>query len=234
MEITCQSCDSKIKVPDGKVPKGQPFAFKCPSCKGRILVESPLHTSPQTEEDVPAQATHSQAPPQVPIQEQSQLPKTEPAVNRLAAPVLDLRKKSAMICHTDSKGLAQFAHQLGFQTYIPEDHVSAMKSLRFNDYQLVICSADFEKLPHDRTTIFQTLQNMEMEKRRNMFVIFIGSKSSSFDPLAAFAKSSNLYLAKSDCENSIEKLIEPVRIALYENELNYSVFNKIIASTGEN
>jgi len=212
MEITCQNCNAQIKVPDQKVPKDQPFAFKCPSCQGRIIVE-------------PSQSSGASG----------DLPKSEihtPPAGIAPMKVMDIGKRTAMICHTKPDPLKRLAHEFGYQAYLPGDHVTAIKSLRFNEYNMVICSSEFERIPHDRATILQTLQRLGMEKRRKMFVIFIGEDHSSFDRMTAFAMSVNLFIAKSDFENNLNKLMAPIKNELGEHELNYFIFNKTLTVIG--
>ena len=40
MDVTCGSCQSKFKVPDEKVPKGQVFSVPCPKCKNKISIDT--------------------------------------------------------------------------------------------------------------------------------------------------------------------------------------------------
>lgn len=163
------------------------------------------------------------------------LPKSEihtPPAGIAPMKVMDIGKRTAMICHTKPDPLKRLAHEFGYQAYLPGDHVTAIKSLRFNEYNMVICSSEFERIPHDRATILQTLQRLGMEKRRKMFVIFIGEDHSSFDRMTAFAMSVNLFIAKSDFENNLNKLMAPIKNELGEHELNYFIFNKTLTVIG--
>ncbi|MGD8703219.1 MAG: zinc-ribbon domain-containing protein, partial [Desulfosarcina sp.] len=38
MEIICESCDSKFRIADEKLPKDKTAYLKCPKCKNRISV----------------------------------------------------------------------------------------------------------------------------------------------------------------------------------------------------
>jgi len=39
MDIICEKCSTKFRIPDEKVPKGQAFSLACPKCKEKINVE---------------------------------------------------------------------------------------------------------------------------------------------------------------------------------------------------
>ena len=40
MEIICDNCHSRFKVPDQKIPAGGRATVACPKCKGKILLGS--------------------------------------------------------------------------------------------------------------------------------------------------------------------------------------------------
>jgi predicted Zn finger-like uncharacterized protein len=41
MEIICNNCQSKFRVPDEKIPAGKRATVACPKCKGKISLGSP-------------------------------------------------------------------------------------------------------------------------------------------------------------------------------------------------
>ena len=47
MNISCENCRSKFKIPDEKVPKGQMFSLTCPQCNTKVVVNarSDTHSS---------------------------------------------------------------------------------------------------------------------------------------------------------------------------------------------
>ena len=41
MEVTCAQCNTKLNVPDDKIPKDQMVRINCPKCKNKITIEPP-------------------------------------------------------------------------------------------------------------------------------------------------------------------------------------------------
>jgi predicted Zn finger-like uncharacterized protein len=39
MEITCSQCNTKLNVPDDRIPKDQAVKINCPKCKNRITLD---------------------------------------------------------------------------------------------------------------------------------------------------------------------------------------------------
>ena len=39
MDITCNSCSAKFRIPDEKIPRGRVSAIPCPKCKTRIPLD---------------------------------------------------------------------------------------------------------------------------------------------------------------------------------------------------
>ncbi|KKL25641.1 hypothetical protein LCGC14_2403250, partial [marine sediment metagenome] len=39
MDVVCNDCQSKFRIPDEKIPSGKAASFACPKCKSRITVD---------------------------------------------------------------------------------------------------------------------------------------------------------------------------------------------------
>ena len=53
MDITCEKCQSKFKIPDEKIPAGKVVTLPCPKCKEKITVghpppQKPAESAPKT------------------------------------------------------------------------------------------------------------------------------------------------------------------------------------------
>ena len=42
MQVVCEQCQSKFKIPDEKIPKGKVFSLSCPKCNNKISVDTRL------------------------------------------------------------------------------------------------------------------------------------------------------------------------------------------------
>ena len=51
MNISCENCRSKFKIPDEKVPKGQMFSLTCPQCNTKVVVNARSNTHSLSDTD---------------------------------------------------------------------------------------------------------------------------------------------------------------------------------------
>ena len=51
MDITCDKCQSKFKIPDEKIPAGKEATLRCPKCKEKITIEA--SQKPNAPEETP-------------------------------------------------------------------------------------------------------------------------------------------------------------------------------------
>lgn len=180
MEVTCSSCDKKINIPDGKIPKGQAFSFSCPSCKDKITI----------------------GPDADPAAKQVERPDPGVFTPTTGKPV-------AMLAHTDPDKYRPILEEMGYEVYTPSHHQEATGNLRENDYNLVFVTADFEAVTHSEASLLETLQEMNMADRRNQFVIYVASGLKSFNNMEAFAMSVSVLVSSEDMAgNSIKKRLE--------------------------
>ena len=47
MEITCDSCQTKLKIADDKIPLDRTSTFACPKCKGKVTIKPEKPESPE-------------------------------------------------------------------------------------------------------------------------------------------------------------------------------------------
>ena len=176
MEVTCSSCDKKINIPDGKIPKGQAFSFNCPSCKNKITI----------------------GPDAGPGDKQDKLSESDDFTPTTGKPV-------AMIAHTDPDKYRPIFEEMGYEVYTPSHHNAATNNLRENDYNMVLVTADFEAVTHSEASLLETLQRMNMADRRNIFVIYVAPDIKSFNNMEAFTMSVSVLVSSEDIvDNSIK------------------------------
>jgi len=171
MDVTCSSCNKKIKVPDEKIPKGQPFSFNCPACKSRITVSPPAGAEKQ--------------------EERGQPDSFDP----------NLERPGAMVCHTDAAKYKALFESLNFQVHTPKYHIEAINNLRFNEYKLILVTKEYEDMPHDGKSLLETLRNMNMSERRKIFVCYVAPGVRSFDNMESFAIPDEFSFHFFDCHS---------------------------------
>jgi hypothetical protein len=105
------------------------------------------------------------------------------------------------------------------------DHV--LQRLRFNQYHLVILDDEFGRQQPD--TIGAYLVKLNMNTRRDMFVVLLGERFKTGDPWQAFVESVNLVCHPNDLLSL--RVILPR--ALKEHERFYRVFNEALIAAGK-
>ncbi len=207
MQVTCNSCNKVLSIPDEKIPKGQVFSFNCPSCKNKITVNAEGNT------------------PVVPMDDTE---RTAPVGESFSG---STNEPGAMVCHTEPAAFKNLLEKMGYRVHTPSHHIEAVNNLRFNDYRLVIVTDDFVKKPAEQANILEHLQNMNMSQRRRIFLVYVADKARSFDPMEAFAKSVNMIVAKEDAtkENFGEALARGIR----DGDRFFKVYFEVMEKLGK-
>ncbi len=223
MEIICEECRAVIHIPDERVPQNITFRLNCPRCKRKILVNTKTMNSldePRTDvtlDDATAGVTslgHDDSGDELPD-----------AMDYLAP-----GQSAALVCinRSESRGEVKLMLEgLGYLVDMPAATAQALKRLRFNQYHLILLDDDFEgKSPNP---IAGYLAGLNMNIRREMFVVLIGQRFKSADHLQAFMESVNLLLHPDD----LPQLVTFLSRGLREHERFYKVFTECLIEAGK-
>lgn len=214
MEVTCTSCNKTISIPDEKIPKGHSFSFNCPSCKNKIKVDLPGGAAPA---GGGGQASMDDTDYNAPVGETFSADSDQPG---------------AMVCHTEAGPLKAMLEKSGYRVHSPAYHIEAINNLRFNDYKVVVVTEEFHNKMNEQGSILDHLQNMMMNKRRRIFVVYIAPQARSFDNMEAFARSVNLLVSKDDAAKT-DALADHIRRGLGEHERMYKVYFEVMGKLGK-
>lgn len=211
MEVTCTSCKKVINIPDDKVPKGHSFTFACPACRNKIKVEAPGEAA------AGAAASMDDTDYNAPVGETFGADSDAPG---------------AMVCHTSPGPLKATLEKMGYRVHTPAYHIEAINNLRFNEYKVVVVTEEYHNKQNEQGSILEHLQNMMMNKRRKIYMVYIAAQARSYDNMEAFARSVNLIASKDDAEK-LDSLAEHIRRGLKENEQMYKVFFEVQQALGK-
>jgi hypothetical protein len=110
---------------------------------------------------------------------------------------------------------------------IPATAEHALQRLRFNQYQVILLDDDFDgKSPNP---IALHLSGLNMNIRREIFVVLIGQRFTTADHLQAFMESVNLTLQSDDLPQLAAFLARGIR----EHERFYRVFTECLLEAGK-
>ncbi len=166
MEIICDNCQSKLKIPEGKIPAGKTASFSCPKCQHKLTVSSPAEAREQSS---PAETEPSPFP-SFDFEED-----TEEAYDASDKPFdfIEEEGKTALVCESDSGVKGKITKVLDLMEYHiteVEDTRDALKKMRYHDYNIIIINENFDSSNPDSNGIMIYLERLNMVTRRNMIV----------------------------------------------------------------
>ena len=140
-------------------------------------------------------------------------------------------QETALICEPDPEVRSIIAGQIEENGYLVTQAGSAqeaLKNMRFHTYDLVVINENFDAANPDENEVLAYLAELNMQIRRKMFVVLLGSRFRTGDNMAAFNKSVNLTLNLSNVRDS-GKIIKS---AVAENKAFYHVYMETLKATG--
>jgi hypothetical protein len=222
MRVECNKCQLSVNIPDEKLPKNQAFSIICPECKNKIKVDQHLKTKePQvTLESEPEEALDalSVVAEYEAFEDNDELVIYEEG-DQLAL-VLDEKNQSAwteMLKSRDYK--IQYAKS-------PEHAVHKMK---FTHFHFVALHENYGNKGLDNNPVYQTLIELPMVTRRNIFLALLGANFKTLNNMQAFQKSANVVINEKD----LGKLGDILKKTISENEIFYKVFKETLQSMGK-
>ncbi len=225
MEVTCDQCQGKFKIPDEKIPAEQVVFIPCPRCKKKLTLDT------RTTKKLPA-LTDPLRPG---------LSADKNLIESISSGTYDASEKpfdflgpgvkTALVCESDPGVLPKLRialKQMGYHTVEPESTTDALKKMRFHSFDLILMNEAFDCASPDDHPILTSLNDLAMSVRRNMFVALITSRFRTMDNMAALNKSVNVVIHL----RNLEEIAKILRRAIDEHQAFYSVFQAALTKTG--
>ena len=217
MDLTCQSCQGKLKISDDKVPAGKAFNVTCPRCKSKIKVEA--------QDDI-VEDTDAAFDDLFDFEEDD-----NESYDAAEKPFdfIEEEGKTALVCESDAVIREKIRPALDVMEYhiteVPNSR-EALKKMRYHNYDLIIINEYFDTQDPDANPLLIFLERQNMEIRRNMFVTLLTSRFRTMDHMMAFSKSVNLILNIRNIDD-FDKIIQR---ALADAGLFYKVFKEALTT----
>ena len=183
MDIVCDSCESRFRIADEKLPKDRTAYLKCPKCGHRIGVppadQTPA-TTPAPEDDFfsfdedDSESYDASEKPFDFVEEEG---------------------KTALICESDQsiiKIITPVLDVLEFHITEAKNSREALKTMRYHSYDLIVVNEFFDTKNPDANGVLIYLERLNMSVRRNIYVALISSRFRTMDNMTAFQKSVNM------------------------------------------
>lgn len=185
MEIICESCQSKFRIADEKLPKDKTAFLKCPKCQNRISVlpaakDADENDQPDVEEDFfsfdedESDGYDTSDKPFDFVEEEGKtalLCESDPMIKKTITPVLDV---------------------LEYHITEIKNSREALKTMRYHSYDLIVVNEYFDAKNPDANGVLIYLERLNMAVRRNIFVAMITRRFRTMDNMMAFQKSVNM------------------------------------------
>ena len=213
MNIICNNCQSKFKIPDHKIPAGKRATVACPRCKGKISLGA--------QSGKPAGRVSS-----VDESSNSSYDATEKPFDFIEEEGL-----TALVCESNPlvrKTICDALELLEYQITEAESTRDALKRMRYHNYDLFVINENFDTENPESNGILLYLERLSMGVRRNMFIALISTRFRTMDNMMALNKSANLIINIKNIED-IGKILSR---GITDNEYFYRVFKATLKETG--
>ena len=210
MIIICPHCNTRLNIPDHKIPKDKDSSFKCPKCQDKIQVFS-------------SQSNASTAGSQ----------RKEDVKKEVRGPggASSQGQESALIIMADSTNrseLVSAVQGLGFYVETTASISEAFKKMAYQLYPLVLVE-DSPEQSRGVAAMFTHMNELDTSLRRRIFLILLSDQLPTGDPMSALHASVN-YVLGSDSLDHAEQLLSG---ALTEHRNFYTVYNESMRASGK-
>lgn len=218
MDVACEHCQAKFKIPDDKVPKNQAFAITCPKCRKKFSV------APREDARPSAGAAG----------EKSLAEEVSSGTYDASEQPFDFLEEgaqTALICIPDATlrdTVSGLLREMKYVLTAPGNAREALKQMRFHVFDLIVIDEMFDARNPDQNNILRYMERLNMEIRRNMFVVMVTDRFRTMDNMAAFNKSVNFVINKSNI-GDFGKILKK---ALGDYTAFYKVYREAMAKAG--
>ena len=213
MNIICDNCQSKFKIPDEKIPSGRRTTVPCPKCKGKISLGSKTGAAGRNVSFVQADSNSSYNAAEKPFD------------------FIEEEGLTALVCESNPlvrKTITEALELMEYQITEAESTRDALKRMRYHNYDLFVVNETFDTDNPESNGILLYLERLGMTVRRNMFVALISDRFRTMDNMMALNKSANLIVNVKNVED-IGKILSR---GITDNEYFYRVYKETLKEVG--
>ena len=213
MNIICQNCHSKFKIPDQKIPAGRRATVACPKCKGKISLGDKIGAVARGVSFVDANSNGTYDASEKPFD------------------FIEEEGLTALVCESNPLVQATITGALELMEYQitkAESTRDALKRMRYHNYDLFVVNENFDTDNPESNGILLYLERLNMLVRRNMFIALVSDRFRTMDNMMALNKSVNLIINIKNVED-IGKILSR---GITDNEFFYRVFKGTLKEVG--
>lgn len=236
MEVICESCKTKLNIPDEKIPRDQTVRISCPKCKNRITIEphgagrtGPSRpASPEGGEHPPAQSGEAKKAP-VPEDEGFSYDDygSDTALDTFEG---DARLALVMADRDDDCERIKAAVESLNYKYVQAPTIKdALGKIRFHHFDIMILADGFDGQELEQNPVLRYMNHLSMSQRRRTVLAVMSDKFRTMDDMMAYAVSANAVINPKD----MEKISTALKSAVADHERFYKVFTETLEEVGK-
>jgi hypothetical protein len=232
MEVICTGCNTKLNIPDEKIPKDQTVRINCPKCKTRITIESQdtLNTvfvkgdnNPESDD-----AKQKYFDTQVMMKE-SASSYEEQEDDYIIEYYEDVKLALVMADENLNRIIKPAIEEINYKFISAPTIREALLKLRYHNFNLIILAEGFDGQEIAGGPIMNYLNHMSMSGRRRIFLTLVSNRYKTMDEMMAYSLSANMVVNIRE----IGSLAILLKRGLQEYEQFYKVFMDVLQEEGK-
>jgi len=213
MDIICDSCTSKFRIPDEKIPAGKVSTIACPKCKNRISLNPTKESGSEVFAEEKSNADDDYDLSEKPFD------------------FIEEEGLTAFVCDQNPnvrQTVGEALRMMDYQITVADSARDALKRMRYHIYDLIVINESFDTNNPEANGVLLYLERLGMSVRRNIFVAMVSTRYRTMDNMMAFRDSVNLIINVKNIED-VGKILSR---GITDSELFYNVFKEALKETG--
>jgi predicted Zn finger-like uncharacterized protein len=207
MNIICNNCSSKFRIPDKKIPAGRVTKAICPKCRVRIAID-------------PAKKSGSSV---IAIRQSDKNDSYDASDKPFD--FMEEEGLTSLLCEQNplaANSIKNALNLMDYQITLPENSRDALKRMRYHVYDLIVVNESYDTKNPESNGVLIYLERLSMAVRRKIFVAMISSRYRTMDNMMAFHASVNLIINIKNIDD-IGKILSR---SITDTEMFYRVYTE--------
>lgn len=232
MEIICTGCNTKLNIPDEKLPRDQVVKINCPRCKTRLTIEpqgawvenfdkddiNPGSGDGKNQHYNNLEGMKRSSPANIESEDDYTIEYYE-----------DVKLALVMADENLNRVIKPAVEEQKYKFITAPNIREALLKLRYHHFDLIVLAEGFDGQEINGGPIMNYLNHMSMSGRRRIFVALISEKYKTMDEMMAYSLSANMVVNTRE----ILSLSILLKRGLQEYEQFYKVFMDILQEEGK-
>ena len=235
MNVVCNDCQSKFRIPDEKIPPGKTASFACPKCKSKITVglndkRDDVGQVTAGDETINALKDVLYGNDSGSVDGEKDLSDIIYQYDASEKPFdfIEKERKTALICESDStinQPITDVLRSMAYQISNAQNAREALRMMWYHLFDLIVVDENFNTDNPETNPVMKHLEDLNMSVRRNIYVVMISKRFRTMDQMMAFNKSVNLIINAG----KIDQTEQVLKRGLSDQEILYQIYKDKLA-----